>query len=251
MSTTETRFAEIIDRRSQYRRKHPRAAVTWPVTVISKNKTLQGRVENISRGGALLYLTEQLEIQDPLRIAIEIPDCSDVITAEGTVVRTFSLKRGDEQQFTFAVAIEFTEISEKDLRYFSGNLAPEWKVDYAESKETEETPRSKHGFKKYAVFAIIIISISSSMYFITRTDKQGKIDPHRIEQIDEKLNILQSQLESFQSEIASIKNIQGNIDTIKADLANVEKKLPAMETVEKMMQQLDSNRKKPMPYLKQ
>ena len=244
MSTTETRFAEIIDRRSHYRRKHPRAAVTWPVTVISKNKTLQGRVENISRGGALLYLTEQLEIQDPLRIAIEIPDCSDVITAEGTVVRTFSLKRGDEQQFTFAVAIEFTEISEKDLRYFSGNLAPEWKVDYAESKETEETPRSKQDLKKYALLGIFIISLSSLMYFISRTDKQDKIDPHQIEQIDERLSILQSQMESIQSAIVSIKNIQGNIDTIKADLANVEKKLPAMEAVEKMMQQLDSNTQK-------
>ncbi len=140
--------------------------------------------------------------------------------------------------------MEFTEISEKDLRYFSGNLAPEWKEDYAEIKEAEETPRSKHDLKKYAVFAIIIISVSSSMYFITRTDKQGKIDPHQIEQIDERLKILQSQLESIQSEIASIKNIQGNIDTIKADLANVEKKLPAMETVEKMMQQLDSNEEK-------
>ena len=82
------------------------------------------------------------------------------------------------------------------------------------------------------------------MYFIKRTDKQGKIDPHQIEQIDERLKILQSQLESFQSAIVSIKNIQGNIDTIKADLSNVEKKLPAIETVEKMMQQLDSNEEK-------
>jgi LysM repeat protein len=201
-------------------------------------------VENISRGGALLYLTEQLEIQDPLRIAIEIPDCSDVITAEGTVVRTFSLKSGDVQQFSFAVAIEFTEISEKDLRYFSGNLAPEWKVDYAETKETEESPRSKQDFKKYALLGIFIFSLSSLMYFIPRTDKQDKIDPYQIEQIGDRLKILQSQVESIQSAIASIKNIQGNIDTIKADLANVEKKLPAMEKVEEMMQQLDSNAQK-------
>jgi LysM repeat protein len=244
LTTTETRFAKIIDRRSHYRRKHPRAAVTWPVTVISKNKTLQGRVENISRGGALLYLTEQLEIQDPLRVAIEIPDCSDVITAEGTVVRTFTLKRGDEQQFTTAVAIEFTEISEKDLRYFSGNLAPEWKEDYVETKETEESPRSKKDLRKYALSGIFIISLLSLMYFIPRTDKQDKIDPHQIEQIDERLKILQSQLESFQSAIVSIKNIQENIDTIKAELSNVEKKLPAMETVEKMRHQLESNEQK-------
>ena len=201
-------------------------------------------MENISRGGALLYLTEQLEIRDLLRIAIEIPDCSDVITAEGTVIRNFSLKRGDEQQFTFAVAIEFTEISEIDLRYFSGNLAPEWKEDYVETKETEETPRSKQDLKKYALMGIFIISLSSLIYFIPRTDKQDKIDPHQIEQIDERLKILQSQVESIQSAIVSIKNIQVNIDTIKADLANVEKKLPAMETVEKMMQLLNSTEQK-------
>ena len=201
-------------------------------------------MENISRSGALLYLTEQLEIQDTLRVAIEIPDCSDVMTAEGTVIRTFTLKRGDEQRFSFAVAIEFTEISEKDLRYFSGNLAPEWREDYVPTKETEESPRSKHDFKKYAVLGILFISLSSLMYFIPRTGKQDTIDPHQIEQIEERVKILQSQLESFQSAIVSLKNIQENIDTIKADLANVEKKFPAMETVEKMMQQLESNEQK-------
>ena len=241
MHTAQTRYSNIIDRRSHFRRKHPRAAVTWPVTVISKNKTLLGRVENISRGGALLYMPEQLVAGDILRAAIEIPDCGDVITAEGTVVRTFSLKRGDDQQFAFAVAIEFTEISENDLRFFSGNLAPEWQEDYVERKKTEAPSQSKHFLKKYIVFGIFFICTAALWYFLPRTDGQDASDSYQIDRIDERLKIIEAQLQSIQSANVSIKNIEGKMDIIKDELTIAAKKLPAPEIFEKMRQQLDSN----------
>jgi LysM repeat protein len=198
-------------------------------------------VDNISRGGALLYLPEQLETRDILRVAIEIPDCDDVITAEGTVVRTFSLKRGADQQFAFAVAIEFTEISENDLRFFSGNLALEWQEDYVEKKETETPSHSKHFLKKYTVFGIFFICISALWYFIPGSDGQDASASYQIERIDERLKIIEAQLQSIQSANVSIKNIEGKIDIIKDELAIVEKKLPAPEIFEKMRQKLDSN----------
>lgn len=200
-----------------------------------------GRVENISRGGALLYMPEKLEAGDNLRVAIEIPDCGDVITAEGTVVRTFSLKRGDDQQFFFAVAIEFTDISENDLRFFSGNFAPEWQEDYVERRETETPSQAKHFLKKYTVFGIFFICISALWYFLPRSDGQEAPDPDQIERINERLKIIEAQLQSIQSANVSIKNIEGKIDTIKDELTIVEKKLPAPEIFEKMRQQPDSN----------
>jgi LysM repeat protein len=244
VNAIQTLFLETTDRRSKYRRKDPRSAVTWPATVISNNKTLQGRVGNISRGGALLYLKEQFEIHDPIRIAIEIPDCHDVITAEGAVVRSSSLEGGFEQSFPFAIAIEFTQISEKDLRFFSGNLAPEWQENYVDTKETEDSSRSKYGFIKYIVFGILFVVISSLTYFIPRSNQQDRVAFQKIEQFDERLKKIELQLQLLQSANVSLQNIEGKIDTITYDILNDKSKTPDIDSFAKTTEKRDSNAQK-------
>jgi LysM repeat protein len=244
VNAIQTLFLETTDRRSKYRRKHPRAAVTWPATVISNNKTLQGRVGNISRGGALLHLKEQFEIHDPIRIAIEIPDCHDVITAEGAVVRSSSLEGGFEQSFPFSIAIEFTQISEKDLRFFSGNLAPEWQENYVDTKETEDSSRSKYGFIKYIIFGILFVVISSFVYFMSRSNQQDSVAFEKIEQFDERLKKIELQLQLLQSANVSLQNIEEKIDTIKNDMLNDKNKTPDIDPVAKIMEQRESNAQK-------
>ena len=121
---------QSADRRVQSRRKHPRAHVEWPVTVISSTGSYQGKAANISRGGALIHLSQELNVGDSVRLAFEVPDYQDVIVAKGEILRSFSLKRGDEQEFSHSAALQFTEISDENLKYFTGNIAPEWKADY-------------------------------------------------------------------------------------------------------------------------
>jgi LysM repeat protein len=237
-------FKKTTDRRSKYRRKDPRATVTWPATVISKNKTLQGRVGNISRGGALLYLNEQFEVYDPIRIAIEIPDCHDAIIAEGEVVRSSSLEEGVEQSFPYAVAIEFTQISVKDLRFFSGNLAPEWQENYVDTKATEGSSRSRYGFIKYIVFGILFVVVSSLIYFMPRSNEKDRVAFQKNEQFDERLKKIELQLHLLQSANVSLQNIEEKIDTIKHDMLNDKSKTPDIESFAKIMEQRDSNAQK-------
>jgi LysM repeat protein len=73
------------------------------------------------------------------------------------------------------------------------------------------------------------------------TDGQDASDSSPIERNDERLKIIEAQLQSIQSANVSIKSIEGKIDIIRDELAIVEKKLPAPEVFEKMRQQLDSN----------
>ena len=247
MNTIRPQFLKIIDRRSQYRRKHPRAAVTWPATVISNNKTTHGRVGNISRGGALLYLAEQFECRSSIRIAIEIPDCHDVITAHGTVVRSLLLKKEDDQQFSYGVAIEFTKISEKDLRFFSGNLAPEWQENYVDPHEMQGPSRTHYEFMKYSAFCLFIVCISSLIYFIPKLHRQDAVDSRQIVQLDEKLKNLESQLHLLQTANVSLQNIEEKIDLVKYDMSNVKNKISDIEPFAKKMEQADNTSQKPAP----
>jgi len=76
-------LTDPTDRRTQSRRKHPRALVEWPVTVISATGSYQGKAANISRGGAFIHLSQELISGDTVRLAFEVPDYHDVIVAKG------------------------------------------------------------------------------------------------------------------------------------------------------------------------
>ncbi|MFN2355703.1 MAG: PilZ domain-containing protein, partial [Desulfopila sp.] len=134
-----------------YRRMSSRAEVYWPATVIWKEQVLQGRIKNLSRGGALLYLEEHIDLQDNIRIAIEIPKYNYVISAKGEVVRTFALEK-DTEEYSFAAGVKFTEISDEDLKFFTGNLAPEWQKDY---QEPEISTPSMQNSNRNIIYALL------------------------------------------------------------------------------------------------
>ncbi len=108
------------------KRQHPRASFNWPVTLISsQGTTALGKVRDISRGGVLVHVETLLQINEQVRLAIEIPNFNDVISATGEIVRTLLLEE-QSSPFTYGLSIRFTKISEEDCRYFTGNLATEW-----------------------------------------------------------------------------------------------------------------------------
>lgn len=249
MKATQSRFLKIFERSSPNRRNHVRVSATWPATVIiGESKALLGRVENIGRGGALLYLTEKLRSQCPIRIAVEMPDCHDAITAEGAVVRSFSLNRGNGQPFSFAVAVEFSQISDKDLRFFSGNLAPEWQENcletYVDTKETGKSHRSKYTTGKYLVFGMLFVILSSSIYLMPGLKKEEKLVVHQIVQLDERLKKTELQLQLLQSSNVALEKIEGKVDNLNYDMLNVKSRIPEIEELAKIKGQLDSNMQK-------
>ena len=124
------------------KRQYPRASLNWPVTLISnEGTTILGRVKDMSRGGVLVHVETILKIDEQVRLAIEIPEVNDVVSAIGKITRTRVL---DEQNssFTHGLSIRFTKISEEDCKYFSGNLAPEWRKTDTGDKQSarQKTP---------------------------------------------------------------------------------------------------------------
>ena len=172
------------------KRQYPRACFDWPVTLISdQGTTIVGQVKNISRGGVLVHTGTELQIDEQVRLAIEISDFDDVISARGKVVRTLLL---DEQSSspTYAVGICFSEMSAEDYRYFTGNIASEWEENHLISEEKQETFHT--GKKRYILPAIFF----AVLIFIVFTQKYIN---------DSKLTQVESSAQSYQQETEPIK----------------------------------------------
>ena len=153
-----------LDNRAE-KRKYPRACFNWPVTLINdQGSMIFGRVRDISSGGVLVNTGTRLQIDEQIRLAIEISGFDDVISATGKVVRTFLLDV-QRSSFVYALGICFTEMSAEDHRYFTGNLAPEWKEIPHIVKEKQKTLHTEK--KNYILPAIILVVVM----FIVFTQK--------------------------------------------------------------------------------
>ncbi|MEJ2134836.1 MAG: PilZ domain-containing protein, partial [Desulfofustis sp.] len=196
--------ADVSGRRSHRRRKHPRAGVDWPVTVITDKATYHGKTVNISRGGALIHLTHALDPGDHVRLAIEIPECQDAILAKAEIVRVFPLKRGLEHQFTHGIAFKFTEITQENLKFFSGNLSSEWKEDFSELDRYPQTelpqqtksPKSSDNHTHYAIWILAVILLIPICYLAFVSAEQKADNQQMADQLEKRLMIIEEQIES-------------------------------------------------------
>jgi len=230
------------DRRLYHRRTFSRAAFKWPVTIVSKSQTLQGRIKDISRGGALVYLPKNLKLNEKIRIAVEITDCSDVLTAEGEVLRITTLDSLVDDRYGFSAAIQFTDISPEDLKYFSGNLAPEW--HYLESAPEQPEPSSveshspqkklshtSHNSMIAAVSVAGIVCIGLLLYFLSGSENGGNEEiAKQIKSLDERYSEIQLQLRSLQTSAGTIENIGKQIQRMDDQIIRLKDQLASIST---------------------
>lgn len=238
---------DISGRRTHKRRKHPRAAVDWPITVITSQATYQGKVVNISRGGALIHLTHSLDLGEHVRLAIEIPECQDAILAKAEIVRAFPLKRGSEQQFSHGIAYKFTEITAENLKFFSGNLASEWKEDFSEidqhpqikPSQQENVRKNSEKHKHYALWLSSLILLISLLYLFFITAKQKEDDKLMTTELDKRLIIIEEQIDSLKSAKDSLEQLVDKLNHLEVELSVLKENLPAPDTLESMNLKLE------------
>jgi hypothetical protein len=109
------------------RRKHPRIAVNLPVEYWKVNETRirAGCTGDISEGGVLLHLPEQMEIGQELRLRLFVDSGLDFLSIEAlaqVVWKDLNIKN----EGGCRVGVEFLDISAKDmcnLKNFLNSLA--------------------------------------------------------------------------------------------------------------------------------
>jgi len=91
------------------KRKHPRAEVSWPVSVITSQGLFDGEIKNISKGGALIQCRDLPEVDKSLELSIEIPDHLLSVSATVEKVR-LNIDESDISLPTYDLAVRFSGI---------------------------------------------------------------------------------------------------------------------------------------------
>ena len=233
-------LADPADRRTQSRRIHPRALVEWPVTVISTTGSCQGKAANLSRGGALIHLSQELTVGDTVRVAFEVPDYQDVIVAKGEILRSFPLKRGHEQEFSHSAALRFTDISNENLKYFTGDIAPEWKADYTDTVpiKNDKAPPKDIKNTSYLPWIMVVILLVPLCYLVYESIQSKLDDEHLLSEVEGKFLIIEEQITSLQNSLNILTLLEGQLNDLQVEVSNMKTRLPdaaSLETISRQM----------------
>ena len=96
------------------RREYPRAEVKWAVTLITSEVQIEGEIENFTPKGLFVSCGEVPPSEGILRLVIKVPG-SATMNVAGKVIWT-TIIDATESGTRLGVGIEFTEISESDLK---------------------------------------------------------------------------------------------------------------------------------------
>ena len=243
------------DRRMHNRRRFTRASVRWPITIINQDKTLQGRVKNISRGGILVYLTEGLEINEKVRLAIDLPEYHDAITAEGEVLRVAELKNIVDKKYSFALSIQFTDISSENLKYFSGNFAPEWHQSYedigtdGEEMITEGETRPYGKGTRIAFWSVLLLCLFGLFLLLKPDNDSQRGFEAQVIELKGKLDDLTSQMNEMTSTVnpnqneaeinnEKVESLSLKLETLEKEFTEITKAFTALNKQVDTLQQL-------------
>jgi len=102
------------------RRRHPRAIVKWPATVLTPQTQIEGQIENVSSVGAFISFMEAPPLEWDLRLVIKPPNHSTISAVAKVMWPTVLTTNGGSSRF--GVSVQFTRISEGDSQFLSGNL---------------------------------------------------------------------------------------------------------------------------------
>jgi hypothetical protein len=106
---------------SKRKRQHSRVRVSLPVTMVSGNRSIEGKVENISLTGALVHCTELPNLNERLRLHIELPDHRNMMVVYVKIIR-LDIHHTDEGAPAYDLGVTFIDISDKDLKFLSSKI---------------------------------------------------------------------------------------------------------------------------------
>ncbi|MBW2072911.1 MAG: PilZ domain-containing protein [Deltaproteobacteria bacterium] len=101
------------------RRVHARVQINWPVKIITPHGTVEGRIKNISKGGALINCHELPVTEDSFKLGIEIAERGLAVAAEVRKVR-LTIDESDFTAASYELAVRFVNITPEQRKILQG-----------------------------------------------------------------------------------------------------------------------------------
>ena len=89
--------------------------------MVSGTRSVEGKVENISLTGALVHCTELPNLNERLRLQIELPEHRYMIVVYAKIVR-LDIHHTDKGAPAYDLGVTFIEISDEDLKFLSNKV---------------------------------------------------------------------------------------------------------------------------------
>ena len=89
--------------------------------MVSGARSIEGKVENISLTGALVHCTELPNLNERLRLQIELPDHSYIMLVYVKIVR-LDIHHTDEGAPAYDLGVTFIDISDEDLKFLANKV---------------------------------------------------------------------------------------------------------------------------------
>ena len=99
-------------------RKHPRVEVSWSVKMFTPEGEMDGKMVNISCGGAYIRCSKLLSKNDLFSMTVQAPN-REPLHVDAEVVWINIPLIPDKEQAPIGIGVRFTEISVNDVQFIS------------------------------------------------------------------------------------------------------------------------------------
>jgi hypothetical protein len=100
------------------KREHSRVKVSFPATIASGGRTIEGKIENISLTGALIHCKELPNLSKRVRLTVELSGHSYVMSVHARIIRLDIHDAGDGVP-AYDLGMTFVDLSEEDIKFLS------------------------------------------------------------------------------------------------------------------------------------
>ena len=98
------------------KREYSRAEVEWPVNISTAQGLIQGKIRNMSLGGAYIHVEELPKMDENLNLSIEIPEHHYAVFATGETIR-FEVNSSENTPVYYGLGVRLKDMVEDDLEF--------------------------------------------------------------------------------------------------------------------------------------
>ena len=148
------------------RREYSRIDVSWPVSIFTSAGLIDGRIKNISIGGALIVCKSLPDLDETFNLTIEIPQYFFPVAAKVKKVRLniYDSEDSDESP-SYELAVRFVDMSEDDSKVFHEAIDRAFRTERSKPKEKNEKRKKSNRIDNSLLITVEQLSMESGRSF--------------------------------------------------------------------------------------
>jgi hypothetical protein len=148
------------------RREYSRIEVSWPVSIFTSTGLIDGRIRNISIGGALINCKSLPELDKTFNLTIEIPQYFFPVAAKVKKVRLNIYDSEDSNESpSYDLAVRFMDMSEDDNKVFHEALDRAFRTECPTPTQKKKDAKKSNRIDNSLLMTMEKLSIDSGRSF--------------------------------------------------------------------------------------